>query len=93
MSRMLTLASGSAARRRMLAAAGLTFEVRPARIPEPLLDGCPAAELPVVLAQAKAAAALEQNPGRVVVAADGGADAGWKRGPQRRRTATRQHAS
>ncbi len=54
----------------MLAAAGLTFEVRPPRIPEPLLEDCPPQELPVVLAQAKAAAALRENPGRVVVAAD-----------------------
>ena len=71
----LVLASQSAARRSLLAAAGIPHEVHPAHIDEPALAraaGATAtpAEIAALLADAKAAAVARELPGRLVLAAD-----------------------
>lgn len=71
----LILASGSAARRNMLANAGLSFDVVPAGIDEraaeqPLLEaGVSAGDVALALAMAKALA-VKADPGDVVIGAD-----------------------
>ncbi len=70
----LVLASGSAARRALLGAAGLRFTVRPAAVDETALKaalqarGVPAGEAAMALADAKAASA--DHAGALVIAAD-----------------------
>ncbi len=74
----LILASASKARRQMLAAAGIEVAVQPADIDEAAvraaLDGpsaaMPPADVALILAEAKAAAIAEQNPGALVIGAD-----------------------
>ncbi len=70
----LVLASQSASRRAMLTAAGLTFEAVPAHLDEraleAALEGSPAAEIALALAQAKALAVAAAQPGRVVLGSD-----------------------
>jgi septum formation protein len=70
----LVLASGSAARRALLAAAGLPFEAVPAdvdeRAVEASLPGAAPDELALALASAKAAAVSAQRPQALVVGAD-----------------------
>ncbi|MEX0751886.1 MAG: Maf family protein [Xanthobacteraceae bacterium] len=70
----LVLASRSAARRNLLAAAGIAVEVKPADIDERAIEaGASAAEpsaAAVLLARAKARAMAGQLPGRLVLGAD-----------------------
>jgi septum formation protein len=70
----LVLASGSAARRALLAAAGLRFEAVPADIDERALEaslpGAAPAELALALARAKAAAVSAERPQALVIGAD-----------------------
>lgn len=66
----LILASASPRRRELLAALGLPFAVQAADVPEPLLEGIPAAEQAVTLALAKARAVAEQVPHLPVLGAD-----------------------
>jgi septum formation protein len=74
----LILASGSTARRMMLSAAGLTFEVCPARIDEALIrdsmmseSACvEGSDIAAALAMAKALTIAEQNPGATVIGSD-----------------------
>jgi nucleoside triphosphate pyrophosphatase len=74
----LILASASKARRQMLASAGIEFVVQPADIDEAAvreaLDGpgatMPPADVALVLAEAKATAIAERNPGALVIGAD-----------------------
>jgi septum formation protein len=70
----LILASGSRARRQMLEAAGLTFEVRPTDVDEDAIratlgDATPQ-HVAVVLARAKAEAASREVPDALVIGAD-----------------------
>jgi septum formation protein len=70
----LVLASGSATRRRLLAAAGLPFEAVPAQVDEraieaALPDAAPA-ELALALARAKAEAVSAERPQALVLGAD-----------------------
>lgn len=70
----LILASGSRARRQMLDAAGLTFEVRPADVDEGAIratlgDATPE-QIAAVLARAKAEAASREVPTALVIGAD-----------------------
>lgn len=66
------LASGSAARREMLAGAGLTFQIRPADIDEDALKtpGVDPADLARRLAEEKARAVSEALPGQWVLGGD-----------------------
>jgi septum formation protein len=72
----LILASGSAARRALLANAGLSFDVVPATIDEraaeqPLLDvGAPPEDIALALAMAKASMVNEDHPEALVIGAD-----------------------
>ena len=70
----LILASGSASRRAMLDAAGVTFEVAPAAIDERALEagmgGSAPGEVARALAIAKARAVARQHPGRWVLGSD-----------------------
>ena len=72
----LVLASGSAARRALLAAAGLRFIVRPAEVDEASLkqaaraDGLDATAAALRLANAKAAWAARTDPEALVIGAD-----------------------
>jgi septum formation protein len=72
----LVLASGSAARRNMLAAAGLHFDVVPARVDEDALkraaraEGAPAVETALMLAELKAQRVSAGEPQAVVIGAD-----------------------
>jgi septum formation protein len=72
----LVLASGSASRRALLAAAGLRFEVRPAQIDEcslkrqALAEGLNAEATALRLADRKAAAVAELDPDGLVIGAD-----------------------
>ena len=73
---MLILASQSAARKALLAGAGLRFEARPAQIDERALEaealgkGADAASIAEALAVAKATAVSVENPGDWVIGAD-----------------------
>ena len=73
---MLILASQSAARKALLAGAGLRFAVRPAQIDERALEaealgkGADAAAIGEALAVAKAHAVSAENPGAWVIGAD-----------------------
>jgi septum formation protein len=70
----LVLASKSAARRAMLRAAGVPFDVHPAQIDERALErgagAKGAGEVASLLARAKAAAVAAHMPGRLVLGAD-----------------------
>src|SRR6185312_10438642 len=72
----LVLASASASRRALLAAAGLCFDVRPAPIDEAALkriaraDGAGAAAVALRLADAKAAHVASGEPDSLVIGAD-----------------------
>lgn len=68
----LVLASGSASRARMLAAAGVDFVADPADIDEKALmpPGAEAEETALALAQAKALAVAARHPGKLVLGAD-----------------------
>jgi septum formation protein len=70
----LVLASKSEARRRMLAAAGLPVEVRPADLDERAIErklaDRPLAEVALKLSEEKAGAIAARLPGRIVVGAD-----------------------
>lgn len=70
----LILASGSASRRAMLEAAGVTFEVRTAQIDERVLeaemDGAAPEEVAQALAAAKAVAVSQGDPHRLVLGSD-----------------------
>ena len=69
---MIILASQSASRQAMLCAAGVVFEARPARLDERALeaglDGAPAAEVALALAEAKALAV--DGGGKLVLGSD-----------------------
>jgi septum formation protein len=70
---MLILASQSAARKALLAQAGLQFEVQPAEIDERALEGAALAsgkELALHLAEYKALAVSKRCPGDLVIGAD-----------------------
>lgn len=73
---MLILASNSAARKALLAGAGLRFATRPAQIDERALEaealgkGADAAAIAEALAEAKARAVALENPGAWVIGAD-----------------------
>ena len=77
------LASASASRRAMLAGAGLSFEVEPARIDERALEaemaGADPAEIAQALAAAKAAAVSAQRPGAWVLGSDSLVEAAERR--------------
>ena len=64
------LASGSEIRRRLLAAAGIRFEVDPARVDESRFKDPDPAKLALVLARAKAEEVAGRRPGRYVLGAD-----------------------
>jgi septum formation protein len=72
----LILASSSEARRRMLAAAGLTFDTAAARIDAPALraaldaEGAAPRDVADALAEAKALKVSARNPGALVIGAD-----------------------
>ena len=71
----LILASGSVARRQMLAAAGVTFRVVPADVDEDAIrtelgDRTDPAEVARVLARAKAEEVSRRNPAALVIGAD-----------------------
>lgn len=72
----IVLASGSAARARMLKAAGVAFEVRPAQVDEEALigsltsEGAQPRDVADALAELKAARASARMPGRLVLGAD-----------------------
>lgn len=72
----LVLASGSVARRHLLAAAGLRFDVAPAQVDEGALklaawaDGVPAGEVALMLAEMKARRISDRASGSVVIGAD-----------------------
>jgi septum formation protein len=66
----LILASGSPRRRELLAALGAPFEVRVADVPEPLLNGVPAAVQAETLAQTKVCAVAADAPSAAVLGAD-----------------------
>jgi septum formation protein len=76
--RRLILASGSKARRNMLAGAGLAFEVRPATVDEPAVrvalemarPGVGPAEIALALAEAKALDISRGEPGAIVIGSD-----------------------
>lgn len=76
--RRLILASGSAARKNMLSAAGLAFEIIPADIDEDDIrslmlsesDGVEAADIAVALSAAKALSVARSNPGALVIGSD-----------------------
>jgi septum formation protein len=69
---VITLASGSVARREMLAAAGVAFEVAPASVDEESVmaalaaEGAPAAKVADALAELKAVKVSRQRPGLVM---------------------------
>ena len=71
---MIVLASQSASRQAMLAAAGVPFEAVPAHLDERALEAQQAGEPPAViarvLAEAKALAVSRQQPGRLVLGSD-----------------------
>jgi len=72
----LVLASGSPARRALLANAGLRFTVRPADVDEAALkrqaraQGLRASEAALILADAKAIRVAQDDPGALVIGAD-----------------------
>lgn len=70
----LVLASGSAVRRKLLEAAGIPVEVRPASLDERAVEASAAGDDPAVvaalLARAKALHVAKDAPGRLVVGAD-----------------------
>jgi septum formation protein len=72
----LILASASSSRRNLLAAAGLRFEIEPARVDEGAVkraaraDGRGAAGAALALADLKAARVADQNPTALVIGAD-----------------------
>jgi septum formation protein len=72
----LILASGSAARRALLAGAGLDFEVVVSAVDEAAIkesaqaEGLPASEAAVLLADAKASRVARRHPDAVVIGAD-----------------------
>lgn len=72
----IVLASGSAARARMLKAAGVAFEVRPAQVDEEALigsltsEGAQPRDVADALAELKAVRASARMPGRLVLGAD-----------------------
>lgn len=72
----LVLASASAARRAVLAAAGLRFEVRTAAVDEDAIkasaraEGIPAADAALLLAEAKARRVAAKEPEALVIGAD-----------------------
>lgn len=72
----LVLASGSPFRRKMLADAGLAFDVSPAEIDERAVEaavadtGVTPAELGAILAEAKALDVSVRNPGKIVIGCD-----------------------
>jgi septum formation protein len=66
----LVLASSSPRRRELLAALGLTFEIRPAEVDESIAPGESPFDAAERLAREKAARVLASDPGAVVVAAD-----------------------
>jgi septum formation protein len=68
----LVLASGSASRARMLAAAGVDFVTDPAELDEAALlrPGAEAEDTALTLAAAKALAVSHRHPGKVVLGAD-----------------------
>jgi len=72
----IVLASGSAARARMLKAAGVDFEIVPARVDEDALietltrDGATPRDLADALAELKAVRVSTKMPGRLVLGAD-----------------------
>lgn len=75
MARRLILASGSAARRQMLANAGLVFDVVPADIDEDavrdvMMEAAPHQQIAVVLAETKALSAAAAHSGAIVVGSD-----------------------
>ncbi|WP_419827016.1 Maf family protein [Sphingomonas sp.] len=73
---MILLASGSASRRAMLEAAGVSFEVEPPRVDEEgakaslRAEGVEARGLADALAELKAIAVSRRRPGRVVIGSD-----------------------
>jgi len=71
---MIVLASGSASRKAMLAAAGVAFEAVPPEIDEraveAALDESAPAAIAIGLAQAKALAVSRERPGRLVLGSD-----------------------
>lgn len=73
---MVVLASASAARRALLAAAGLRFEALPAAVDEAALkesaraEGLPAGEAALLLADAKARRIAQRHPEALVIGAD-----------------------
>jgi len=91
------LASASPIRARLLAAAGVSFEVAPARIDEPALRaalqgrGAAAAEAAEALAEAKAVEVSGRWPGRLVIGADQilDCDGAWLEKPRTREAARR----
>jgi septum formation protein len=70
----LVLASSSAVRRKLLEAAGIPLETRPAEIDERAIEArlteCQAREVALALAQAKARQVSQALPGRFVLGAD-----------------------
>lgn len=73
---MIVLASGSASRRAMLAAAGVPFEIEPPRVDEEGMkdalraEGVDARGLADALAELKALSVSRRRPGRVVIGSD-----------------------
>jgi septum formation protein len=73
---LVVLASASAARRALLAAAGLRFEALPAAVDEAALkesaraEGLPAGEAALLLADAKARRLAQRHPEALVIGAD-----------------------
>ncbi len=71
---MIVLASASASRKAMLEAAGVAFEVRPAKVDEAAirreLVAVPPAQVAMILAEAKALAGSAAAPGRLVLGSD-----------------------
>lgn len=73
---LLVLASASAARRAVLAAAGLRFSVQPAAVDEAAIkesaraEGIAAGETAMLLAEAKASRAARRAPSALVIGAD-----------------------
>lgn len=70
MKRRIILASGSSARREVLAATGLPFEVRPSAYEEIMDPSAMPEELAVRLALGKARAVAAKNPDAIIIAAD-----------------------
>ncbi len=83
---VIVLASGSPARRTLLANAGLVFDLEPAALDERAIEaplvarGAAPADIAAALAEAKAAAVSRRRPGALVIGADQTLDCDGHRG-------------